>query len=88
MTGRVIPLRRVVGDDRHGTVHVMRLEGGGYEVGHESASGSSWGNFRGPFDDPQEAIVAAYALNRDEYGGRCAVSIMATLPNDGGSDAA
>lgn len=56
-----------------GTVQVLPLEGGGYEVGHESASGGSWGNFRGPFATWHEAAAAAYALNREEYGGRCEV---------------
>lgn len=75
MTGRVIPMRRLVGDERHGIVHVMQLEGGGYEVSHESASGDSWGNFSGRIDDAQRAIVVAHAMNRDQYGGRCAVSV-------------
>ncbi len=85
MTGRVIPLRRVVGDDRHGTVHVMQLEGGGYEVGHESASGNSWGNLSGRIDDPQQAIARAHTVNRDEYGGRCAVSVCDAAARPPGS---
>ena len=28
-----------------GTVHVFPAHGGGYEIGHESASGNSWGQF-------------------------------------------
>lgn len=74
MSGRIIPLGLPI-DDRHGIVHVMEAWGGGFEIGHEGSSGSSWGNFRGPYVDAQEAIAAAYALNRDEYSGRCAVSI-------------
>lgn len=74
MSGRIIPLPLPI-DDRHGIVHVMESEHGGFEIGHESSSGNSWGNFRGPYADAQEAIAAAYVLNRDEYAGRCAVSI-------------
>ena len=75
MTGVVIPMRRLVGDDRHGTIHVLALEGGGFEVGHESASGDSWGDFSGPIEDAQDAIARAFALNRDDHGGLCAVAI-------------
>ena len=61
-------------DDRRGTVHVMPGNVGGFEIGHESASGNSWGNFS-TYDNAQEAIAAAYALNRDVYEGVCNVSI-------------
>ncbi|MBW6528724.1 hypothetical protein KZ813_17925 [Sphingomonas sp. RHCKR7] len=74
MSGRIIPLG-LPRDPRHGIVHVMGNSAEGFEVAHESGSGSSWGNFQGPYADPQEAIAAAYILNRDEYSGQCAVSI-------------
>lgn len=75
MSARIIPLRLFVGDDRYGTVHVMPCAGGGFEVSHESASGNSWGSFSGCIMDAQQAIVAAHQVNRDQYDGRCAVSI-------------
>jgi hypothetical protein len=61
-------------DSRHGTIHVMGDSVDGFEVGHESRSGSSWGNFA-HYSTGQEAIAAAYALNRDEYGSECDVFI-------------
>ena len=57
-----------------GTVHVMPGNVVGFEIGHENASGNSWGNFS-TYDDAQAAITAAYALNRDVYHGTCNVSI-------------
>ena len=69
-------------DDRHGTVCVMGDRVEGFEVGHESASGNSWGNFSGPYRTGQEAIAAAYALNRDEYGGECNVSVCDAAVQD------
>lgn len=75
MTGRIVPFRPLVGDDRHGTVHVMPHENGGYEVAHESASGDSWGSFSGMIPDAQAAVAAAHSLNRNSYGGRRAVSV-------------
>ncbi|TKD52060.1 hypothetical protein [Sphingomonas baiyangensis] len=73
------PARR---SDRHGTVHVFgdRIEG--FTVSHESASGDSWGGAIGPFDRGQDAIAAAYALNRDEYGGQCDVFICDAARTD------
>lgn len=74
MTGRVIPLplpARPYG----GTVCVMGDKRSGFEVAHESASGDSWGSFSGPYDRGQDAITAAFALNRDTYFGGCDVSI-------------
>ncbi|MEG3124421.1 hypothetical protein [Sphingomonas sp. GB1N7] len=61
-------------DDSRGTVHVMPGNTGGFEIGHESASGGSWGSFS-TYPNAQEAITAAYALNRDVYQGTCNVSI-------------
>ena len=57
-----------------GTVCVMGDKATGFEVG-ESASGNSWGSFTGPFRRGQNAIAAAFALNRDVYFGGCDVSI-------------
>lgn len=73
MTGRVIPLplpARPYG----GTVCVMGDKRNGFEVAHESASGDSWGGFTS-YTHGQEAIAAAYAMNRDQYAGQCNVSI-------------
>lgn len=58
-----------------GTVRVMGNKETGFEVGHGSASGNSWGSFSGPYDRGQDAITAAYVLNRDTYFGGCDVSI-------------
>ena len=58
-----------------GTVHVMPSVHG-FEIGHESASGGSWGSFD-VFPDAQAAIVAAYQLNALQYGGACDVRICA-----------
>ena len=57
-----------------GTVHVMPGNGGGFEIGHESASSNSWGSFS-TYDNAKDAIAAAHALNRDVYKGVCNVSI-------------
>lgn len=67
------PLKRPDAD-RHGIVHVMGDTVDGFEIGHESASGGSWGGFSW-YRTGQEAIAAAYALNRDQYGGACDVFI-------------
>ena len=53
----------------------------GFQVAHESASGNSWGSFA-EYRTGQEAITAAYALNRDEYGGECNVSICDAAVQD------
>ncbi|KQS04514.1 hypothetical protein ASG11_09855 [Sphingomonas sp. Leaf357] len=45
-----------------------------FEIGHESASGGSWGSFSN-YDEAGEAIAAAHALNRDVYEGVCAVEV-------------
>lgn len=57
-----------------GTVHVTDGTAGGFVVAHESASGDSWGHFS-EHASGFEAIVAAYALNRDELGGECDVFV-------------
>ncbi len=66
-----------------GIVHVYAF-GNGYEIGHESASGDSWGGFE-QFDCAQTAVAAAYRLNRDVYGGGCCVDlhadVLAALPD-------
>ena len=59
----------------NGTVHVMGDKLTGFEVGQESASGNSWGSFSGPYERGQDAITAAFALNRDHYRGGCDVRI-------------
>lgn len=81
MSARVLsfPSRR---DDHHGIVHVMGDQLVGFEIGHESASGNSWGSFSGPYSTGQEAIAAAYALNRDTYGSVCEVSVCDAASQD------
>jgi hypothetical protein len=59
--------------DRRGVIHVMGDAVEGFSVWHESASGSSWGAKCDPLPSGQEAITAAYALNRDDYDGECDV---------------
>ncbi|NNG59778.1 hypothetical protein [Sphingomonas paucimobilis] len=61
-------------DDRHGVIHVMGDRVSGFEIGHESASGNSWGSFSS-YATGEEAIAAAYALNRDTYEGVCDVFV-------------
>lgn len=58
----------------HGTVCVMGAAGA-FEIGHESASGNTWGGFEGPFASGQDAIAAAYRLNEVSYGRQCDVHI-------------
>ena len=74
MSAHVVPLP-LPPRPLNGTVHVMGDKSTGFEVGHESASGSSWGSFSGPYDRGQDAIAAALALNRDAYAGGCDISI-------------
>jgi hypothetical protein len=86
------PRRR---SDQRGCVHVKGDRIAGFDISDESASGSSWGHFFGPFPTGQEAITAAYALNRDVLGGECDVFVcdaaieggcpdvgLASLPGD------
>ena len=65
------PRRRT---DMRGAIHVMTTNDARFEIGHESASGSSWGSFE-TFDGAQEAVVAAHRLNRNVYGDVCEVVI-------------
>ncbi len=85
MTARILfmPNRR---RDHCGTVHVMGERGTGFEIGHESASGNSWGSFDGPFSTAIEAIGAAHALNRDQYGGTCDVEVHTAAARDANPD--
>jgi hypothetical protein len=62
-----------------GTIHVMPYRLGGFEIGHESASGGSWGSFEGPYDTVELATAAAHALNLRQYGGTCEVAICELL---------
>lgn len=78
---RVIPLPSRH-NDRNGTVCVMGEAVAGFEVAHESSSGNSWGNFSGPYRTGQEAITAAYALNRDSYSGECDVFVCDAAVQD------
>lgn len=80
MTGRVIafPSRRPVFS---GTVCVSGDSVDGFQVAHESASGESWGSFS-EHRTGQEAIAAAYALNRDTYNGECDVFICDAAAQD------
>jgi len=57
-----------------GVVHVWASDEGGFEIGHESATGNSWGHFD-RFGQPSDAIAAAHALNRDKLDGLAEVSI-------------
>jgi len=52
-------LRFPAADRDRGTVHVMPLQGGGFEVAHESRSGDSWGGFE-TYRRAEDAIAAAY----------------------------
>jgi len=67
----VLPTHRR--DDR-GCIHVWRLDDGSFEVGHESRSGNSWGNFH-VYDTADEAVASAFAMNRDDYSGQCDVDV-------------
>lgn len=82
MTGRILPLR-VSHRDREGTIHVTGDRVEGFTVSHESSSGSSWGEIHGPYQTGQEAIAAAYALNRDQYGGNSNVFVCDAAVEDG-----
>ena len=66
-----------------GTVHVWANETGGFEIGHESNSGDSWGWFS-EYDTAGEAVAAAHDLNARELDERCEVfvsdAVRALLP--------
>lgn len=65
-----------------GTVHVMGDRATGFQVGHESASGNSWGSFSGPYARGVAAIAAAHTLNRVAYNGDCEVEICQAALDD------
>lgn len=67
----VFPHRRV---SNEGTIHVTKHWDYGYEIAHESSSGNSWGSFE-QFKFAQDAVDAAYRLNREQYGNVCDVFI-------------
>ncbi|WP_010161378.1 hypothetical protein [Sphingomonas sp. PAMC 26617] len=81
MSARILLLPQRQRENR-GTVHVMGDKIDGFEIGHESSSGNSWGSFAGPFATGEEAITAAYALNRDTYGGTCDVWVCDAAVQD------
>ena len=66
-----------------GAVHAYPLGDGRFEVGHESASGGSWGGFE-QFDCPVAAVAFARDANRRLYGGRCSLEIDSRLLGTGG----
>lgn len=55
-----------------GTIHVWACPEGGFEIGHESRSGDSWGSFE-VFNDASAAVAGAHRLNRVQYEGRAEV---------------
>lgn len=59
--------------DTRGVIAVYQSDDG-FEIGHESESGGSWGSFSN-YATAAEAIAAAHVLNRDEYEGVCAVEV-------------
>lgn len=76
MSASIIPLRHPLPRlPFRGTVCVMGSKATGFQVGHESASGNSWGSFSGPYANGTDAIAAAYALNINTYLGGCDVEI-------------
>ena len=64
-----------------GTVCVMGDKTAGFEVAHESSIGNSWGEFTS-YLSAQEAIAAAYAMNRDRYAGQCDVWVCPEASTD------
>ncbi len=64
-----------------GTVCVMGDQAAGFEVAHESSTGNSWGEFTS-YPSAQEAIAAAYAMNRDRYAGQCDVWVCPEAATD------
>jgi len=65
----------------NGTVHIWRHREGGYEIGHESSSGTSWGFFA-TYDCPVRAMVAACRLNIEQLEGRAAISFADDVIGD------
>jgi hypothetical protein len=74
MTARIFAFPAAQPADRS-TIHVFGDRVEGFSVSHESRSGDSWGEIHGPYDTGQEAITAAYALNRDVYESTCNVFV-------------
>lgn len=64
-----------------GTVCVMGDRAAGFDVAHESSTGNSWGAFTSYFS-AQDAIAAAYAMNRDLYAGQCDVWVCPAASTD------
>lgn len=77
MSATILQFRSPV--ETRGTIHVMPYRLGGFEIGHESESGNSWGSFEGPYDTVELATAAAHALNLRQYGGVCEVAICNLL---------
>jgi len=57
----VIPLRQSRHPDSYGQFHVWQSLDDEWTIGHESASGGSWGAFE-RFDTREEAVARALAL--------------------------
>lgn len=76
--GGVVQFPYTRGDGR-GVVHVMGDGISGFEIGHESASGNSWGSFS-TYASGEEAITATFALNRDSMAAPATCS-SATPPD-------
>jgi hypothetical protein len=85
MTARILsfPNNAARQNAYRGTVHVWANETGGFEIGHESSSGDSWGWFS-EYGTAGEAVDAAHDLNARELEGRCEVfisnAVRALLP--------
>jgi hypothetical protein len=78
--GKLLAFPRIEGSTSNparGCVHCWGKWGSGFEIGHESRSGDSWGSFQ-QFDEPEAAVAAAYHLARTIYGG-CAVHIAPSV---------
>lgn len=74
MSAVVIPFPLAQREASGGVVHVWAREEGGFEIGHESRSGDSWGFFA-EYPTPGEAVERAHTLNQDELGGSCEVFV-------------
>lgn len=64
-----------------GTVHIWRCREGGYEIGHESRSGSSWGYFS-EHPTALHALVAACRLNMETLEARAEIVISDDVIGD------
>lgn len=76
------PCRRPDLRDMYGTIHVSGDRVDGFQVSHEGSSGNSWGEVR-TYATGQEAITAAYALNRDSYFSACDINVCDAAIEDG-----